>query len=97
MILKAQEASQKLLFFLMAKSKMFASLQGKLNSRQEKVLLRLFEEGPEGFFGGLSAEKYIAITKASRATATRDLAELVEWGALTKTGQLRHTRYALNI
>lgn len=97
MILKAQEASQKLLFFLMAKSKMFASLKEKLNSRQEKVLLRLFEEGPEGFVGGLSAEKYIAITKASRATATRDLAELVEWGALTKTGQLRHTRYSLNI
>ncbi|HEX2583024.1 MAG TPA: DUF4172 domain-containing protein [Chlamydiales bacterium] len=47
--------------------------------------------------GGLSAEKYIAITKTTRATATRDLADLVEKGALVKTGELRHTRYWLNL
>jgi len=45
----------------------------------------------------LSAENYIAITKTSRATATRDLNDLVENQALTKTGSLRHTRYHLNI
>jgi hypothetical protein len=33
------------------------SLSGKLNSRQEKVLLRLFAEDPDGFKGGSSAEK----------------------------------------
>jgi Fic family protein len=57
--------------------------------------LRMFETGLDGFAGGLSAEKYIAITKASRATATRDLAELVEKGALERKGQLKHTRYWL--
>jgi len=50
-----------------------------------------------GFKGGLSAENYIGISKASWATATRDLQDLVEKGALTKTGALRHTRYHLNI
>ena len=55
----------------------------------------MFEAGPEGFIGGLNAEKYIAITKTSRATATRDLQDLLDKGALTKTGQLRHTRYWL--
>jgi Fic family protein len=57
----------------------------------------MFAEGPSGFKGGLSAENYIAIAKTSRATATRDLNELVRLGALIKTGKLRHARYQLNI
>lgn len=57
----------------------------------------MFKEGPDGFKGGLSAENYIAITDTSRATATRDLQDLVQKGALTRRGQLRHTRYALNL
>jgi len=71
-------------------------LKGRLTSRQEKVLLRMFAEGPSGFQGGLSAENYLSITKCSRPTATRDLADLVEKEALSKTGKLRHTRYWLN-
>jgi Fic family protein len=47
--------------------------------------------------GGLSANNYISITEASRATATRDLKDLVDKGAFTKTGELRHTRYRLNL
>jgi Fic family protein len=57
----------------------------------------MFREGINGFTGGLSAENYIAVTQTSRATATRDLQNLVEKGALTKTGELRHTRYHLNL
>ncbi|MFZ0565315.1 MAG: DUF4172 domain-containing protein [Chlamydiales bacterium] len=96
MIVKAQEASLILIDFLMAKFKLMSSLQGKINERQEKVLLRMFAEGPKGFTGGLSAENYIAITKTSRATATRDLADLVDKKVLNKMGHLRHTRYYLN-
>lgn len=96
-ILQAQADSMQLLYFLIEKSKIFTALAGRINPRQEKILLRLFEEGPGGFSGGLSAENYIKITKGSRATATRDLADLVEKGALVKTGELRHTRYVLNI
>jgi len=95
-ILQAETDAARLLQFLVQKGRLLAALSGKLNPRQEKVLVRLFEEGPDGFKGGLSAEKYGAITKASRATITRDLSELVELGALTKTGLLRHTRYWLN-
>ena len=68
-----------------------------MNERQEKVLARMFKEGIDGFKGGLSAENYISIAKTSRATATRDLQDLLQKGALTKTGELRHTRYYLNI
>lgn len=94
-ILEAQENSFKKINFLMQKTKLMTSLAGSINARQEKALLRIFAEGIDGFKGGLSAENYITITKASRATATRDLTELVEKGALIKTGTLRHTRYWL--
>ncbi len=96
-ILQAQDDSIRLLHFLIKKSKVLTALSGKLNHRQEKALLRMFAEGPDGFAGGLSAANYIAITKASRATATRDLVDLIAKGALIKTGELRHTRYWLNL
>lgn len=95
--LQAQEESINLLYFLIEKSKMFSAFKDQINPRQEKVLLRMFAEGPGGFKGGLSAENYLAITKTSRATATRDLVDLVQKGILTKTGELRHTRYCLNL
>ncbi|WP_321390192.1 hypothetical protein [Emcibacter sp.] len=57
----------------------------------------MFQEGSSGFTGGMSAEKYISITGASRATAMRDFQELIAKGALKKTGQLKNTRYWLNI
>ncbi len=96
-VLQAQEESLHLLNFIIEKSQLLTRLAGHLNPRQEKILLRMFQEGPNGFQGGLNAEKYISITGASRATATRDLMELIELGALFKTGKLRHTRYWLNI
>lgn len=96
-VLKAQKESMDLLYFLIKKSKMLNSLSGQINPRQTKVLLRMFTEGPDGFKGGLNAENYIAITKTTRATATRDLTDLVKKKALFKTGKLRHTRYWLNL
>lgn len=59
------------------------------------MIARIFTEGTAGFKGGLSAENYISITGTSRATATRDLQQLVEIGALNRTGERRHTRYSL--
>ena len=96
-VVQAHEDSMHLLYFIIKKSKMMSALSDQINPRQTKVLLRMFAEGPNGFQGGLSAENYIAITKTTRATATRDLTDLVEKGALTKTGELRHTRYDLNL
>jgi Fic family protein len=96
-ILQAHEESMSLLYFIIEKSKMLKRLSTQINPRQTKVLLRMFAEGPNGFKGGLSAENYITITKTTRATATRDLTDLVEKGALVKTGELRHTRYRLNL
>ena len=96
-VLDAQAYALRLVDFLIAKTRLYDRLVGSLNERQEKVLARMFREGVEGFKGGLSAENYMAITGASPATATRDLADLVLKGALTRTGERRHTRYWLNI
>ncbi len=96
-ILDAQAYSQSLVDFLIEKTKFFDQMRGQLNKRQEKVITRMFREGLEGFKGGLSAENYIAISKTSRATATRDLQDMVKKGALKRIGELKSTRYFLNL
>jgi Fic family protein len=96
-VLEAQQTTLERVDFYVAKARFYERLRGKLNERQEKVVARMFGEGIDGFTGGLSAENYISISKASRATATRDLQDLVEKGALARTGELRHTRYYLNL
>lgn len=96
-VLKALKYSQNYTEFLIDKTRLFDQLEGKINSRQEKCLLRMFKEGIEGFKGGLSADNYMKITKSPSTTATRDLNDLVNKNALTKKGKLRHTRYYLNI
>lgn len=95
-ILEAQVHVQKMIAFIVEKARYFEKYDEQLNDRQKKVALRLFREGRGGFKGGLSAENYLRITGTSRATATRDLSEMVELGALKKTGKLRHTRYYLS-
>ena len=77
------------------KASIFAQYGSELNDRQTKALDRLFEAEPEGFIGGMSAGKYVVITKAPRATATRDLQKLVALGILRKTGERRYARYWL--
>lgn len=95
--LQAQHRSQQHVAFLLAKAKLFDQLRGQINPRQEKVLLRIFAEGIDGFKGGLSAKNYMTITGASSATTTRDLVDLVEKGALTRQGERKSTRYYLHL
>lgn len=96
-ILKAQQTTLERVAFQIAKTRFYDHFRGRFNKRQENIIARMFREGIDGFKGGLSAENYIAVTKTSRATATRDLQDLVAKGALTRTGERRHTRYWLNI
>ncbi|MFO1259288.1 MAG: Fic family protein [Gammaproteobacteria bacterium] len=96
-VLEAQGYSLEIIDFLIEKNKFYDRARGFLNERQAKVIARLFREGPSGFKGGLSAENYISITGTSRATATRDLRDLVEKKLLLKVGELKGTRYHLNI
>ena len=94
-VLAAQERTLARIRLLIAKTHLLDRLRGRINERQEKALLRLFAEGPDGFKGGLSAANYRAITGTTAPTATRDLAELVELGALRREGERKSTRYHL--
>lgn len=96
-VLEAQDLTQTTIDFLIEKTKFYDRFAELFNERQKKVIARMFKEGPQGFKGGLSADNYIRITDAPRATVTRDLQDLVGKGALTKTGELRYTRYHLNL
>lgn len=95
--LEAQRRSIALVEFIIAKTKLLDRMRGQMNERQQKALLRMFREGPEGFKGGLSAGNYSTITGASPATTTRDLADLVEKGALIRAGERKYARYRLNL
>ena len=96
-VLDALAHTQQGVEFLIAKARFYDRLRGQLNERQEKAIERIFREGPNGFSGGLSAENYLRITGTSRATATRDLQDLVDKAALLRSGQLKNTRYRLNL
>lgn len=81
--------------FVLRQSKFFQRFERDFNERQLKAVRRMFEAGPEGFTGGMNARKYVALTGASKATATRDLQQLAHLGALVITGGGRSTRYEL--
>jgi Fic family protein len=65
-----------------------------LNASQRKVLNKLYDTS-EGFKNGLSTELYSSIASCSRATAYRDLAQLLGVGLLKQSGVGRSTRYRL--
>ncbi|MFK7837306.1 MAG: Fic family protein [Sulfitobacter sp.] len=96
-VLTAQQVTLGRVGFFISKARFYDRYRVRLNPRQTKVIERVFREGPDGFEGGLSAENYISITATSRATATRDLQDLVEMGAITRTGERRYTRYWLRL
>ena len=96
-VLKAQQVTLTRVAFFIAKAKFYDQFRDRLNDRQAKMIERMFREGPDGFKGGLSAENYISMTGTSRATTTRDLQDLVEMGALKRTGERRNTRYWLHL
>ena len=70
-----------------------------LNERQIKVLNKIFDVGIDNFEGGLNTKKYMAITKVSKATASRDISELIEFGCINQIAGTagRNVRYTINI
>jgi Fic family protein len=67
-----------------------------LSERQIKVLNRLLDMVGEELEHGINARKYQSLAKVSKATATRDLVDLLEKGCLQKLpGGGRNTRYVI--
>lgn len=97
-ISKAQSHSKEMINPILRKAKFWDIHQkALLNKRQKKVISKMFEAGPAGFQGGISAKKYTSMTKCSKATATRDLTELRKKSILIEAETGRGTKYDLNI
>lgn len=96
-IIDAQREAKLLVAFTLKKARFFDLHQERLEERQIKALQKMFEAGPEGFTGGMSAKKYMSITQVSKATATRDLQYLHQHGMLKQEGAGRSVRYDLNL
>ncbi len=96
-IIIAQDDAEKTIQFTIKKMKFFDKYDKNLNERQRKVVNRMLEEGINGFKGGMNVKKYISITATSKATATRDLQELVELNLFVIKGAGRSTSYEIII
>jgi Fic family protein len=71
--------SGKLLSNVMLKARFWQHYaQTGLKERQSKIINRLLEAGPGGFEGGLTNRKYAAMGHVSKATAQRELADLMQ-------------------
>lgn len=83
---QALSKSNALLQKTFAKSEFWKTHQGKnLHDRQRKVINKLLDAGEDGFQGGLTTRKYVSMTKTSRATAGREISDLVQKGILVQT------------
>ena len=72
--------------------------QTLLNQRQQKVINKLLDVGPDGFEGGLTTRKYVGMTKTSRATAFREISDLLEKKILkARKGKGRSVSYDIII
>jgi Fic family protein len=98
-ILQAQLESEQQIAFSLKKTKLFDRHKEELNERQDIVVRRMLDEGPKGFQGGMNARKYVSLTKTSKATATRDMQDLVAKGVFSLIGDAggRSTAYQVNV
>ena len=97
MLINAQQRTEDEIEFTLNKTRFFDRIQDLVNARQLKVLKRMLKEGPEGFEGGMTSKKYMAITKTTKATATRDLQDLVKKEICRTTGGGRSVSYQMNV
>lgn len=76
---RAIKKSEKLLARVLAKAEFWQKhSQDSLNARQIKAINKLLDAGPEGFEGGLTTRKYAGMNTVSRATAFREIADMME-------------------
>lgn len=56
----------------------------RLSPQQRKVLGKMLDAGPGRFEGGITARKYQSLTGASKVTASRHLADMLEKGLIVR-------------
>ncbi len=94
-LVQAQTEAVSMVQHTLTKNNLLQTFQSQLNARELKVIKKMLAAGTTGFQGGMTAKKYMSITKASKATSTRDLQHLAELGVLVLKGGGRSTFYEL--
>ena len=97
LLIDTQQNALEILDFSVKKTQFLDKYKKTMNDRQTKAINKMLDAGKNGFEGGMTAKKYISIAKTTKATATRDLQELVENGALLQNLAGRSTNYTLNL
>jgi len=94
---RAIQRSDKIIGNVLAKADFWQEhAQVELNERQKKVLNRILDAGPGAFEGGLTTRKYVSITRTSRATAFREISDLLDKKILRQlSGKGRSVHYDL--
>nr|WP_298115085.1 Fic family protein [uncultured Pseudomonas sp.] len=97
-LLKSLEQALARIDRVLAKARFWQAHRSQaLSAEQIKVLNRLLDGGEQGFEDGISAAQYQAVTKVSKATATRHLGDLLEKGCIVRLpGGGRSTRYQVS-
>jgi len=95
---RAVEGTEKLIANVLAKAEFWQRHgQTEASQRQRKVINRLLDAGRGGFEGGLTTRKYVSMANVSRATAFREIQDLVKKGMFrANPGKGRSTSYDLN-
>lgn len=93
----AVDYAHELVGSVLKQQRFFQAYGDRLDKENRKVLTKMFDEGPAGFRGGMTAKKYASINRVSRATATRALTRLTEIGALSRHGAGRGVHYKLTL
>ncbi len=94
---RAVVGSQGLINSVLAKARFWQEFSAtELNMRQKKVINKLLDAGKGNFEGNLAAKNYRTIAKTTKASASRDLDDLLKKGVLRLAGGGgRSTRYDL--
>jgi len=94
---RAVISSQELINRVLVKARFWQEFAAtELNPRQKKVIGKLLDAGEGNFEGNLAARNYRTLAKTTKATASRDLEDLLQKGVLQRlAGGGRSTRYDL--
>jgi Fic family protein len=94
---RAIKNSQTLISGVLIKAEFWQKLGHiSITLQQRKVVNRLLDAEPGGFEGGLTTRKYVSMAKVSRATAYREISDLVNKGVLVANpGKGRSVSYRL--
>ena len=72
-------------------------LAKKMFNTTENIVDKTLLWNHQGFEDAMNARKYVSIASTSKATATRDLQDLVQKGIFKPIGGGRSTRYELSL